>query len=93
MITGIPDHCIENVRLENITISFPGGGTEEEAKNVVNEDIVKYPEQFFFGVLPAWGAYIRHAKNIHFKNVKMITREDDKRKMIVLEDVENFIRE
>ncbi len=90
MIAGIPGHYIENVKLENITISYPGGGTEEEAKNVVNEDITRYPEQYFFGVLPAWGAYIRHAKNIQFKNVKMTARQADKREMIVLDDVEGF---
>lgn len=91
MITGIPGHYIENITLENITISYPGGGIEEEANVVVPEDITRYPEQFFFGVLPAWGAYIRHAKNVQFKNVKMTTREDDQREMIVLDDVENFI--
>ena len=92
MIAGIPDHYIENVTLENIEISYPGLGTEEDTKRVVPEDIARYPEQFFFGVLPAWGAYIRHAKNITFKNVKMTTREDDKREMIVLDDVEGFVQ-
>jgi len=90
MIAGIPGHYIENVKLENITISYPGGGTEAEAKAVVPEDITRYPEQYFFGVLPAWGAYIRHAKNIQFKNVKMNTRNPDAREMIVLDDVEEF---
>lgn len=91
MITGIPGHYIENVTLENIEISYPGGGTEDDAKNEVAEDEKRYPEQFFFGVLPAWGAYIRHAKNIAFKNVKLTTRTPDKREKIVLDDVEGFI--
>ncbi|MCS7469942.1 glycosyl hydrolase family 28 protein [Stieleria sp. ICT_E10.1] len=55
MITGIPGHFVENVVLENIQISFPGHGTEEDARRTVAEDIDRYPEQFFFGVLPAWG--------------------------------------
>ena len=90
MIAGIPEHLIEDVVLENITISYPGGGTEEEAKNVPDEQINRYPEQFFFGVLPAWGAYIRHAKNIEFKNVVLTAREDDARERLVLDDVESF---
>ncbi|CAA6677652.1 MULTISPECIES: glycoside hydrolase family 28 protein [unclassified Lentimonas] len=90
MITGVPDHYIEDVLLENITISYPGGGTAEEAKNVVDEDIARYPEQFFFGVLPSWGAYIRHAKNVEFKNVNMYTRAPDARQRLVLEDVVDF---
>lgn len=91
MITGIPGHYIENVVLENIKISYPGHGTEEDAKRVVAEDEDRYPEQYFFGVLPAWGAYIRHAKNIEFKNVEMTVRDADARQNIVLDDVEGFV--
>lgn len=91
MITGIPGHYVENVTLENIKISYPGHGTEEEAKRVVPEDEDRYPEQFFFGVLPAWGAYLRHAKNIEFKNVELTLRGDDAREKIVLDDVEGFV--
>lgn len=70
MIAGIPDHHIENVILENIDISYPGGLPPGKINLEVPEDEERYPEQFFFGILPAWGAYIRHAKNIEFKNVK-----------------------
>ena len=91
MITGIPGHYVEDVVLENIKISYPGGGTQEDTERMVPEDIARYPEQFFFGVLPSWGAYIRHARNIEFKNVNMQTRASDKRKKIVLDDVEGFV--
>ena len=91
MISSIPGHYVENVVLENIKISYPGGGTSEDAERVVPEDIARYPEQFFFGTLPAWGAYIRHARNIEFKNVELQTRAPDKRKKIVLDDVEGFV--
>lgn len=91
MITGIPGHCVEDVLLENVKISYPGGGTREDAERVVPEDIARYPEQFFFGVLPAWGAYIRHARNIEFKNVTLETRGADARRKIVLDDVEGFV--
>ncbi|WP_372772250.1 glycoside hydrolase family 28 protein [Mangrovibacterium sp.] len=93
MIAGIPGHYIENVTLENISISYPGEGTKAEANAVVAEDINRYPEQYFFGVLPAWGAYIRHAKNIQFKNVKMTSRKPDAREMIVLVNVDGFVNE
>lgn len=91
MITGIPGHYIEDVVLENVRISYPGHGTAEDAKREVAEDIARYPEQFFFGVLPAWGAYIRHAKNVQFKNVKMTLRGPDERERIVMEDVKGFV--
>lgn len=91
MITGIPGHYVENIQLQNVTISFPGHGTTEDALRSVAEDVDRYPEQYFFGVLPAWGAYIRHAKNVEFKNVEMTFRDDDARQKIVLEDAVSFI--
>ena len=91
MITGIPGHCVEDVVLENIKISYPGGGTKEDAERVVPEDVTRYPEQFFFGVLPAWGAYIRHARNIEFVDVELKTRMTDARQKIYMEDVEGFV--
>lgn len=42
------------------------------------------------GILPAWGAYIRHAKNMEFKNVTLTKRSDDAREEIIQVDVENF---
>jgi hypothetical protein len=91
MIAGIPGHYVENVRLENVTISFPGHGTIEDARRTVPEDIDRYPEQYFFGVLPSWGAYIRHARNVEFLNVQLETRTQDARKRISLEDVDGFV--
>lgn len=93
MITGIPGHCVENVVLENIQISFPGYGTAEDAQRNVAEDVARYPEQFFFGVLPSWGAYIRHARNVQFKNVNLTPRAADEREKVVLVDAEGFIDE
>lgn len=90
MIAGIPGHPIEDVVLENIQISYPGNGRPEYSERQVPEDIARYPEQYFFGPLPAWGAYIRHAKDITFKNVTMSTRRPDPRDMIVLDDVQHF---
>lgn len=47
--------------------------------------------EFFFGVLPAWGAYVRHAKNVEFKNVELTLRGSDAREKIALDDVEGFV--
>ena len=91
MISGIPGHYIEDVQLENVDVTFVGNGTAEDAQRVVPEDIARYPEQFFFGVLPSWGAYIRHARNVEFKNVELQIRASDARKKIILVDVEGFV--
>ncbi len=91
MITGIPGYNVEDVTLENIRLTYPGGGSAEDARGDVPELIAHYPGQIFFGVLPAWGAYIRHARNIEFKNVTMELRGPDKRQKLFLEDVEGFV--
>jgi hypothetical protein len=64
--------------------------TQDDANRAVPEDIARYPEQFFFGILAAWGAYIRHARNVGFRNVVLETRSPDERKKIVLVDVQGF---
>lgn len=90
MITGIPGNYIENVLLENINISYPGGTLMSDVEEV-SEDEDIYPEQYFFGILPAWGAYVRHAKNVEFKNVNLTLRGSDEREKIVLDDVIDFV--
>lgn len=92
-ITGMPDVPIENVTLENIEIRYPGNGNElyakvgiEELENVPEKE-KGYPEFSMFGELPAWGFYIRHAKGIQFRNVKLIAEKKDYRPAVVLDDV------
>ncbi len=91
MITGIPGHHVENFKLQNVSISFSGHGNLEDAERSVAEDVDRYPEQYFFGVLPAWGAYIRYASNVEFINMKLNTRSSDARNRITIDDVEGVV--
>lgn len=88
MFTGLPDHYIENVTLENIDFSYTGFGETGAAKNVIKEDEARYPEQLFFGVLPSYGLYARHVKGLKMSNVNFTLRAEDDRPAIVLDDVE-----
>lgn len=95
-IVGLNDFKIENVTLQNIEIVTPGGGTpyfayvgtspKELAK--VPEMEKKYPEFSQFKELPAWGFYVRHAKNLTFDNVNLKALKNDYRPAIVLDDVQ-----
>jgi pectate lyase len=93
-IVGMPDARIENVTLRNIEIHYPGGGNANFAKidldklDSIPEVLAKYPEFSMFRELPAWGFYIRHAKNITFENVTMICEKKDFRTAVVLNDVQ-----
>ena len=97
-ITGLPGQYVTNVTLKNITIVYPGGGNPNYAKvgtdakslNAIPEMPKAYPEFSQFKELPAWGFYIRHAKDIAFDNVKFIAKNRDYRPAIVTDDVKGL---
>ena len=85
IISGIPGHEIEDVSLSNIRIHAKGGGTAEQAALVLPENEKSYPEPSMFGVTPAYGFFIRHAKGIRMSNVKVDFMADDRRPAFVIE--------
>lgn len=86
-ITGIPSHRVRDVLIENFRILLPGGGVEAMAGNKIEEQETRYPEYTFFGTLPAYGVYVRHAENIDFKEVTIHVLADDCRHSVWLENV------
>ena len=61
IISGIPGHNIEDVKLSNIRIIYKGGGTLAQAAVSPPEKESNYPEPSMFGDIPAYGFFIRHA--------------------------------
>jgi polygalacturonase len=89
LINGIPGHPVENLTLENIALELPGGGTAADAAVQLQEKEAAYPEWSMFGkVIPASGAYVRHARGIVFKNVRATLKKPDARPPAVFIDVE-----
>jgi len=92
-ITGIPGYKAEGIRVENVEITYPGRASKGMAYIPLNrlsqvpEQISDYPEYHMFRELPAWGFYIRHAKDIVFKNVVLNIEHPDFRPPFVLDDV------
>ena len=93
LITGTPGHEIEDIKLDNIRIWYHGGGTKEQANLVVAENETKYPDPQMFGVIPAYGFFIRHAKNIEMSDIEIHYLSDDFRPAFILDDVKgaNFL--
>jgi polygalacturonase len=88
IISGIPGHEIEDVRLSDIYIQHQGGGTKDDAAIQLPENADKYPEPTMFGnTLPSHGFFIRHVKNIHVSNVEIACAKDDLRPAFVLQEV------
>lgn len=88
IISGIPGHEIQDIKLDNIYLHHQGGGTAQMAALHPPEDAAKYPDPQMFGPMPAQGFFIRHVKNIEFTNVEIAHAAPDARPAFVLEEVE-----
>ena len=87
IIAGLAESLVEDVRLSNIRIHYNGGGTKADAQREIQENEKNYPEPSMFGVTPAYGFYVRHAKGVAFDNVELSFEKDDARPSFFLEDV------
>lgn len=92
LITGVPGHDITNLTLAHIEITLAGGGTTEDAKQVVPEAIDQYPEIKTFGPkIPAYGLWARHVKGLKVINLKFNLKSKDLRPACVYEDVKGLL--
>jgi len=89
-IAGIPGHYIEDITLNNIRIYHKGGGSKEESKKPIPEMEDKYPEPGMFHVTPAYGLFIRHAKNIKVMDVEINLLQTDGRPPLKLDDTKDI---
>ncbi|HTG91385.1 MAG TPA: glycoside hydrolase family 28 protein [Pyrinomonadaceae bacterium] len=87
IISGIPDHHVEDIKLSNIRIFYRGGGKKELADLQPPERETNYPEPSMFGDIPVYGFFIRHAKNVALSNVEISYLSDEFRPPFWLEDV------
>ncbi len=87
IISGIPDHPIEDVKINELYLEHRGGGTKEMAARVVPELEQGYPEPGRFGDIPASGFYVRHVNNIEFTNVELAWSQPDMRPVFSLNSV------
>jgi polygalacturonase len=110
IISGIPGHDVEDVKLSHIRIVSRGGLTldhvAKQPAELVNrfffrggagvpprepydtpEREKEYPEPAMFGLLPAYGFFVRHAKGIEFDDVSISYLQEDKRPAFVLDQV------
>ena len=88
IISGVPGHMIEDVKISDVYIQQKGGGTKEMAALEPVEKPEDYPEPRNFGTLPATGFYVRNVKNIEFGNVEIATEKPDLRAAFWLRDVD-----
>jgi polygalacturonase len=87
LIAGLAGHPVEEVDLANVRFLYRGGGTREDAAREPPENETAYPEPSMFGTLPAYGFYLRHARNVTLRDVEVGFATDDLRPAFVLHDV------
>ncbi|TDX01103.1 rhamnogalacturonidase [Dinghuibacter silviterrae] len=87
IISGVPGHPIEGLRMSDIHLYYRGGGTKDMAARVVPEYEKDYPEPYRFGSMPAYGFFIRHVKDLHLHDLEIRYATDDQRPPFYMEDV------
>ena len=97
-ITGVPGHKLENIRLQNIEISFPGGGNAVHAarafpeldKGYIDKKGIyrNYPEPLRLGITPSYGLFARHVQDLELVDVRFTCEKEDQRPAVILDDVD-----
>lgn len=96
-IVGLPDHPVEDVTLDDIRITYPGGSSRDTAYiapdsiSSIPEREEAYPEFSMFGELPASGLFVRHVKGLHLKKIRFVFTKADFRPAFVFDDVSGLV--
>jgi len=87
-LTALDGQFIEDITFSNIHITFPGGGTSEEA---ANRQVIQTSgnEYFQFGVLPAFALYARNVRGLRLDNARFDLSTPDHRPALVFDHVED----
>jgi hypothetical protein len=91
-IVSLPGSAIEDVTLTNVELTFPGGGTAEQAARLDVAEMLHFDDykqwaRPFDGELPASVLYLRHLRNIRLENVRLTLEKPDARPFIAGDDV------
>lgn len=89
VVSGIPGHPVEDVRISNVMFVQQGGGNIALASRVPPEEEKAYPEPGMFGTMPSYGFYFRHVRGLEVNHAKVAFATPDARPAFVLQDVRN----
>jgi polygalacturonase len=88
-ITGLPGQPLEGIRLDNIHLTFKGGGTNA-AGQMPKELGNGYPEPSRVGNMPSYGIFARHVRDLELANVTAGFERDDLRPAMICADVQGL---
>ena len=87
ILSGVPDHPIEDIKISNFYMQHRGGATADKAALMPPEEAAKYPDPPMFGPMPAQGFFLRHIHNLEMSHVDIEPMAADARPSFVLVDV------
>ena len=87
ILDGLPGSLLEDIELSHVLIQYAGGGTKEQATRQVPEMVNEYPDPTRWGLLPIYGLFTRHVKNLSLDHVELRYAKEDLRPCIFLQDV------
>ncbi len=84
VLNAIGDCFLEDIVLDDVRVTYGGGGTAEEAERAVPQVAGEY---FEIGTPPAYGLYARNVRGLALHNVRFEVQKPDLRPAVVLEHV------
>lgn len=86
VLNAMNEGFLENISFNDVHITFPGGGTAEQA---AVRDVPKVAGEYYqIGVPPAYGLYARNVQGLTLYNVWLGMASPDMRPALILDNVE-----
>jgi polygalacturonase len=87
VLNGVDKGVLENISFNDVHITFPGGGTAEQA---AVRDVPKIAGEYYqIGIPPAYGMYARNVRGLTLHNVRLTMASPDMRPALILDNVED----
>jgi hypothetical protein len=85
VLNGMDDSYLEDIRFNDVHITYPGGGTAEQG---TVRDVPKIAGEYYqIGVPPAYGLYARNVRGLTMHNTSFKMQTPDLRPAIILDNV------
>jgi hypothetical protein len=89
-IAGFPEQPLEGIRLTNIQLIFPGGGTSADAARVPGQLGAGYPEPGALGTMPSYAVFARDVKGLELTDIRASCTADELRPAIWCGDIDKL---
>jgi len=86
VLNAMDNVYLENISFSDVSVTFPGGGTAEQALQDVPEIAGEY---FEIGTPPAYGIFARNVRGLSLRGLRLETAAPDGRPAVIFDNVED----